>query len=231
MPPGAYAGALAAALRCATALPTVCRCANAACTCKKKRAASPSVSLLAAGVFRSRLLLGTEDSVAIRICEFLDSPLDQLNLSIACGRFRVKTVQDQEEPGSARAGGTDAAPVGIALAHAISVGGTVNVAAPERWSIVQEAARRWVWMAAALSEQERGWVLPRRGHPGHQPPGHSQPQIDSWLSLKQEILLLRKPLEFSWNHPSVSVAENGAAVSTIRDVSGTGVAASKVVMR
>ena len=49
------------------------------------------------------------------------------------------------------------------------------------WSIVQEAARRWVWMAAALSEQERGWVLPRR-------------EEDSWLSLKQEILLLRKPL-------------------------------------
>ena len=46
---------------------------------------------------RSHLLLKIPEAVAIRICEFLANPLDQLHLSIACSRFRIKTVVDPAE--------------------------------------------------------------------------------------------------------------------------------------
>ena len=77
----------------------------------------------------TNILTETPDEVAMAIACQLDCPLDLLPLGMACKRFRLKTVADPDHDSSGAAGG-----------------------APEMWSIVSEAARRWL---AAQPEAER----------------------------------------------------------------------------
>jgi hypothetical protein len=89
---------------------------------------------LTRGFMRSLVLLETPDEVAIRIAYALDSPLDMLRLSIACKRFRLRTIT-----GSRMDSGSGSEQGGM----------------PELWSIVEAAARRWL---AARPSAQRDWV-------------------------------------------------------------------------
>ena len=71
-------------------------------------------------------LLSVPDDVAINIAYQLDSPLDLLNLSKACKRFRVKTVSDDSHHSTEQVGASK----------------TRSLRAPQMRSIVSEAARR-----------------------------------------------------------------------------------------
>ena len=98
------------------------------------------------------LLLATPDEVALAIASYLGEPRDLLHLAVAVRRFRVKAIKDPHPP-------------------------AVGQAEPEEWSMVQEAARRWV---AACPEAERRRVPRREG--------------DCWLGLMHEAQALRRPL-------------------------------------
>ena len=98
------------------------------------------------------LLLATPDEVALAIASYLGEPRDLLHLAVAVRRFRVKAIKDPHT----------------------AVG---QEAEPEEWSMVQEAARRWV---AACPEAERRRVPRREG--------------DCWLGLMHEAQALRRPL-------------------------------------
>ena len=76
---------------------------------------------LTRGFMRSLVLLETPDEVAIRIAYALDSPLDMLRLSIACKRFRLRTIT-----GSRMDSGSGSEQGGM----------------PELWSIVEAAHAR-----------------------------------------------------------------------------------------
>lgn len=82
---------------------------------------------------RRLLLLETPDEVAISIACALDDPKDLLRLSMACKRYRLRTVAEPACNGSAGAW------------------------PPQTWSIVDECARRWL-VARPLAQ--RSW-LPR----------------------------------------------------------------------
>ena len=98
------------------------------------------------------LLLATPDEVALAITSYLGEPRDLAHLAVAVRRFSVKAIKDPHP-----AAGQEAE--------------------PEEWSMVQEAARRWV---AACPEAERRRVPRREG--------------DSWLGLMHEAQALRRPI-------------------------------------
>eukprot|EP01047_Picozoa_sp_COSAG01_P054511 COSAG01_NODE_5965_length_3929_cov_4.932898_2_plen_249_part_00 len=147
--------------------------------------------------FAAKLLLETVDGVAVALACQLDSPLDLLRLGMACKRFRLKTV---------------ARP----LDHDDSVATAEAAAAPQMWSIVSEAARRWV---AGRPDEQRRWV-PRRAS-------------DCWLGLMHEVGLLCAPLVLFW-HPSthITLSEGGTVATRVTRYDGnTWYASSKAVMR
>jgi hypothetical protein len=84
----------------------------------------------------------------------------------------------------------------------------------ERWSIVQEAARRQLMKCSA---QEQGWV-PRRGR-------------ESWLGLMWEVQVLRRSAVFGRSHESITLSEGGAVATNGAGDYSIRVAASKAVMR
>ena len=93
-------------------------------------------------------------------------------------------------------------------------GDDAAAAPPEMLSVADEAARQWI---AGCSEQERGWV-PRR-------------ELESWLSLMQEVALLRVPLLFGRAHAAVTLSEGGAVATKSVDDNNYRTVASKVVIR
>ena len=109
---------------------------------------------------------GITDDTLLHVARFLTSAKDLLSLRLTHTRFSARVI-------SAPSGGR-----GIG-----GVGGGPAAPAPERLSLAEEAARRWV---AGCSEQERSWV-PRRG-------------LESWLCLMHEVGVLRLPLAFGRVH-------------------------------
>ena len=99
----------------------------------------------------------TEHALLLRIATFLPSAKDMLRLGLTCSPFATKCI--------------DAPPASNGAAAAA----VVAARPPEVWSIVQEAARRWL---EGCSDQERGWV-PRLGR-------------ESWLWLMREVETLRR---------------------------------------
>ena len=126
---------------------------------------------------------GITDDTLLNVARFLGAK-ELLNLQLTNKRFTTKVI---------------AAP---------SVGGV-----PERLSVVEEAARRWV---ASCSDQERGWV-PRRGH-------------ESWLGLVHEVEVLQLPLAFARAHADITLSEDGA-VATRGDQGEFRAAKSRGAMR
>ena len=134
------------------------------------------------------------DDTLLHIASFLPTARDLLRLQLTNRRFAAKIIAAP----SVSAGG----------------GGTGPGAAPERLSIVEEAARQWV---AGYSEQERGWV-PRRGL-----------ETLSWLRLMHEVEVLQLPLAFGRAHATITLSENGAVATKSVPQDGHRAAASKVV--
>lgn len=93
----------------------------------------------------AKLLLETPDEVAMAIARQLDNPLDLLRLGIACFRFRMETVS---------------AP------HCAETSGTaeeqLTAVAPNTWSIVNEAARRWLVAQPEVDRKRVCFPLRRR---------------------------------------------------------------------
>ena len=114
----------------------------------------------------TNLLTAIPEEVALRIaCALasLASPIDLLHLALACPRryYTVKCIATS-----------------LSRAGASSATGATGV---EMWSIVEEAARRWL---VKCSEQERGW--------GRRCRTIGQPQ----LGMMSDVVLLRLPLVF-----------------------------------
>jgi hypothetical protein len=65
------------------------------------------------------------------------------------------------------------------------------------WSIIQEAARRWI---AGCTDQECGWV-PRRGR-------------ESWLGLMWEVQSLRRAAVFGRSHEWMIALSEGGSLAT-----------------
>ena len=77
----------------------------------------------------TNLLTTTPDEAAIIIACALTDPMDLLRLARACRRFAIKCI---------------ATPAANRAAHASGCGTTAAQQALEMWSIVEEAARRWI---------------------------------------------------------------------------------------
>jgi hypothetical protein len=137
----------------------------------------------------ARLLLEVPDETALAIACHLENPLDMLRLGLACKRFSMKTV----------------------VATDSSVDAAVAGKHPKSWSVVDEAARRWL---AAQPEAERARVPRRVG-------------VDSWLGLKHELMMLASPLMLSRKARGVILTDNGTVATGYAYMT----AASKVVMR
>ena len=105
----------------------------------------------------TNLLTATPDEAALIIACALTDPRDLLRLALVCRRFFIKCIA---APSHRR---------GPAASDAAAAEAT------EMWSIIEEAARRWI---ANCTDQERGWV-PRRGR-------------ESWLGLMWEVEVLRR---------------------------------------
>jgi hypothetical protein len=153
----------------------------------------------------ANLLTATPDEAAIIIACALTDPRDLLRLARACRRFATKCIAAPAAHRCATSGG------GAAAAAAQQ--------ALEMWSIVEEAARRWI---ATCTHQERGWV-PRRGR-------------ESWLGLMWEVQSLRRAAVLGRSNRNTTLSENGSlATRTMAAVGAVGyphgIAASKVVMR
>ena len=119
------------------------------------------------------LLLGlTDDNLVAYIASFLPAAEDLQRLGLTCKRFATKCI---------------ASSVPSAVAAAAST--PVVAQQVELWSIVQEAARRWI---VRCTEQESGWV-PRRNS-------------ESWLGLVREVELLRRAARFDHMYTT----ENGS---------------------
>ena len=147
----------------------------------------------------TNLLTATPDEAAIIIACALTDPKDLLRLARACRRFATKCIAAPAAHRTAASGGGTAA----AAQHA------------EMWSIIEEAARRWI---ATCTHQERGWV-PRRGR-------------ESWLGLMWEVESLRRAAVFGRrSHETITLSEGGA-LATMGEHDGLfRTAASKAVMR
>ena len=153
--------------------------------------AEPSDGAAAAGPEPAPGLGGDElpDEVTLKICSFL-GVRELGRLGCVSQRFAEKSI---------------AAPGG---------GGEPAAATPERLSLAEETARRWV---AGCSEQERGWV--------------SWCGTESWLGLMHEVGLLRLPLLFG-RDADITLSENGALATGGGGGSfATRTAASKAAMR
>jgi hypothetical protein len=144
-----------------------------------------------------------EDALLLRIASFLASAKDLLALGLSCKRFATDCI----------------AAAAAATAAAAGVGGDAPAveqkpAVVERWSIVQEVARRWL---TECTDQERGWV-PRRDR-------------KSLLGLMWELEVMRRGVVFGRSHGSITLSEGGSlATKSVCDF-GSRAAASKVVMR
>ena len=145
----------------------------------------------------SDLLNGVaEDALLLRIASFLSGAKDLLALGLTCKRFATDCIAPP------------------AAAAAAVVGGNVPALVLERWSIVQEVARRWL---TECTDQERGWV-PRRDR-------------KSLLGLMWEVEVLRRGAVFGRSHGSITLSESGSlATKSVCDF-GSRAAASKAVMR
>jgi hypothetical protein len=150
----------------------------------------------------TNLLTATPDEAAIIIACALTDPKDLLRLARACRRFAIKCIAAPAAHRTAASGG----------------GGTAAAAQQEleMWSIVEEAARRWI---ADCTVQERGWVS-RRGR-------------ESWLGLMWEVQSLRRGAAvFGRSHGSITLSEGRAlATRRVESMHVFCTAASKVVMR
>ena len=152
----------------------------------------------------TNLLTATPDEAAIIIACALTNPKDLLRLARACRRFATKCIAAPAAHRTAASGG----------------GGTAAAAQQaEMWSIIEEAARRWI---ATCTDHEHGWV-PRRGR-------------ESWLGLMWEVQSLRRAAVLGRSNRNTTLSENGSlATRTMAAVGAVGyphgIAASKVVMR
>eukprot|EP01046_Picozoa_sp_COSAG06_P012758 COSAG06_NODE_759_length_12508_cov_9.809171_3_plen_332_part_00 len=147
------------------------------------------------------LLTGVaEDALLLRIASFLLSAKDLLALGLTCGRFAIMCIAPP--PPAVVASGNSAAAV------------EQQQPAMERWSIVQEAARRWLMQC---TDQERGWV-PRRGR-------------ESWLGLMWEVEVLRRSAVFGRSHELITLSEGGSVATKGEVGDQQRAAASKAVMR
>eukprot|EP01046_Picozoa_sp_COSAG06_P049973 COSAG06_NODE_7805_length_2368_cov_3.452182_2_plen_321_part_01 len=150
------------------------------------------------------LLTGVaEDALLLRVASFLLSAKDLLALGLTCGRFAIMCIAP---PPAAAAGGNTAAAV-VAVEQQ-------QQQQAERWSIVQEAARRRLMKCIA---QEQGWV-PRRGR-------------ESWLGLMWEVESLRRGAVFERSHELITLSEGGAQAARNGYDGEERTAASKAVMR
>jgi hypothetical protein len=145
----------------------------------------------------TNLLTATPAEAALLIACALIDPRDLLALAIAVPpRFANKCIATPPPPRTAS--GSTAAESQQA----------------EVWSIIQEAARRWI---ASCTEQEQGWV-PRRGW-------------ESWLGLMWEVESLRRGAVFGRSHVHITLSEGGAVATKGTDNYSDRAAASKAVMR
>lgn len=127
------------------------------------------LSIVAAGTMLVHIqLVEFTDDVLLDILSFLTAQ------SLAClqcsgKRFAVKTRSGSGAPGA---------------------GSAVAARQAETWSLVEEAARRWI---LTCSDQQRAWVLPRREIYDEllRPAGW-----ESFLSLKREVEALRRAAVF-----------------------------------
>ena len=145
-------------------------------------------------------LLAVPDEVAINIACKLDSPLDLLNLSKACKRFRLKTVSDDSHQSGE---------------HVATRTRSRGPPAPKMWSIVSEAARRWIAGDSRVPMREGA----------------------CYLGLMHEVAVLSEPLRFARSGPpgNVTRSEGGALVTSCTtgmfQSAGEGSAVSEIVMR
>jgi hypothetical protein len=150
----------------------------------------------------TNLLTATPDEAALLIACALNDARDLLRLAAVCRRFFIKCIAAPGPPPTPR---TTAA------------GGAAAAEATEMWSIIQEAARRWI---ATCTDQEQGWV-PRRGR-------------ESWLGLMWEVESLRRGgAVFGRSHEDITLSEGGSVVTKTNGAANVQLcaAASKVVMR
>eukprot|EP01046_Picozoa_sp_COSAG06_P023006 COSAG06_NODE_1811_length_8317_cov_7.969944_5_plen_332_part_00 len=150
----------------------------------------------------TNLLTATPAEAALLIACALTDPRDLLALAIAVPpRFANKCIA---APAPHRTTSDSAAAAAAQQA--------------EVWSIIQEAARRWI---ASCTEQEQGWV-PRRGR-------------ESWLGLMWEVeSLRRRGAVFGRSHEDITLSAGGSvATNSTTDLTGycRPTTASKVVMR
>jgi hypothetical protein len=173
------------------------------------------------------VLVACTDDTLLAIATSLPTATDLLHLALACRtaaqRLHFTTTSYSSEDSDERicppeplllqrlraGGGASAAPEsdieadGDADADAdAGVDADVDMDAapgPERWSILEEAARSWL---ARCSEQERGWV-PRRGR-------------ESWLGLMRAVEVYRCAAVFGRSHASsIELSEDGARATKV----------------
>jgi hypothetical protein len=146
----------------------------------------------------TNLLTATPAEAALLIACALIDPRDLLALAIAVPpRFANKCIT-APPPHRTAASGSAAAESQQA----------------EMWSIIAEAARRWI---TSCTSQEQGWV-PRRGR-------------ESWLGLMWEVESLRRGAVFGRSHVHITLSEGGAVATKGTDNYSDRAAASKAVMR
>jgi hypothetical protein len=144
----------------------------------------------------TNLLTATPDEAALIIACALNDPRDLLRLVRACRRFAIKCI-------------------GAPAEHRTTASGTAAAAQQaEVWSIIEEAARRWI---AACTDQEQGWV-PRRGR-------------ERWLGLMWEVEALRRGAVFGRSHEDITVSEGGSVATKAIEDGFARAAASKAAMR
>ena len=145
----------------------------------------------------TNLLTATPDEAAIIIACALTSASDLLRLAVACPRrFFIKCIAAPPPPRTT-------ASIGTAEQQA------------EMWSIIEEAARRWI--ATECTDQEQGWV-PRRGR-------------ESWLGLMWEVEVLRRGAVFGRSHELITLSEGGSLATIVGGCGAWIAAASKAVIR
>jgi hypothetical protein len=171
--------------------------------CTGGRKPDPAIDRPVTTMSLAAVLDAATDDTLLAIAIALPTSIDLLRLVLTCRaaaqRFYFTATSYRGE--------------GSAVPSGASGGTAAATAQQETWSIIEEAARRWI---ATCTDQERGWV-PRRGR-------------ERWLGLMWEVEALRHAAVFGRSHEGITLSEGGTQAT--RNAYGAfRTAASKAVMR
>lgn len=124
------------------------------------------------------------DGTLLAIAVALPTSTDLLALSLTCSVAAQRLYLTSPRWGNEGSGGGEPR----------KTSGGTQTARAETWSIVQEAARRW--LLTTCNDQERGWVPCRR--------------LENQLDLMREVELLRRPLVFGRSHAAIMLWDGGS---------------------